>query len=148
LCFTGGRPFGGEAQVNYQTGAVFLKTFSLEAEGWNLQGRGEWDGRRLQLSDWRLRQGDREAARLALSLPCQVNAPGTFLEQSDALALLRGFDDLALEETARVSLSAPRVWGRLQGQIRAGGRLAAVALTGRLQLGTEGGGAGGTWEAP
>lgn len=147
LCFTGGRPFGGEAQVNYQTGAVFLKTFSLEAEGWNLQGRGEWDGRRLQLSDWRLRQGDREAARLALSLPCQVNAPGTFLEQSDALSLLLEFDDLALEETARVFLSAPPVLGRLQGQIQAEGRFAALALTGKLQLETEGGGAGETSEA-
>lgn len=120
-------PIQGSLAASYRGTSARLNTLQFESGGFALTGTGSWDGKRVQLPDWQLRQSDRPRVSLTADLPLPM-------DENLPLALKLDIDELGLDSLSPFLPQAAQIPGRLDGGIGAEGSLASLKLAANLEL--------------
>ncbi|MDF1861863.1 MAG: translocation/assembly module TamB domain-containing protein [Verrucomicrobiales bacterium] len=118
-------PIAADISLEYERNQFTLSQFQLGAGQLSLAGTAGWDGKRIELRDWILRDDSpgiaREVLTLGASVPFDPAVEGGFLEQPDELGLNLKISQLEPASLLGLLQEEPAVRGLLNGQLTASG---------------------------
>ncbi len=123
----------GALAASYTGATAVLERLEFTSAGLSLHGTGIWNGERVTLPTWQLREGDQHRITFDAELPLSRTTLKT-PDENAPISLKLAIDALALESLAPFLPQAARVPGRVDGGIEASGSLAALKLGGELSL--------------
>ncbi|MBU6179817.1 MAG: hypothetical protein KGR69_09130, partial [Verrucomicrobia bacterium] len=129
-----GHPIDGSIAASYSDTSARLESLSLNSEGVVLTGSGAWDGKTVTLPDWKITHDNRTPLALAVQLPLEPGVEGGFLAHEAPLSLVLSLDQLAMDEVTRFFTAAPPIAGKLNGEVKASGSFASIALGSRIEF--------------
>jgi autotransporter translocation and assembly factor TamB len=123
-----GNPISGEVIAHYENASAILDTLSLQANGVTLSGSGKWDGKMLELPDWKITHGDKNPLSLTAMIPLQPGTEGGFLAQTEPFVIDLVVNDLPLEDITGFLVDRPPLAGNLTGNLKGRGSFPASDL--------------------